>query len=74
MWTHIGTFCTHTHTPHTLSLVNSSRLHTVIERIIEEVSFDCDKYKGQEVKISEEDVKRHLSSLLVRKDLHRLVL
>jgi len=26
---------------------NNSRLHTVIEKIMEEVSFECDKFAGQ---------------------------
>jgi len=54
--------------------IGARRLHTVLERIMEDVSFNCDKYKGQSVVLEEEDVKRHLGDMLLKTDLSRFIL
>lgn len=54
--------------------IGARRLHTVLERIMEDISFNCDKYKGTTVVVEEEDVKRHLGDMLLKTDLSRFIL
>lgn len=54
--------------------IGARRLHTIIEKIVEDVSFNCDQYSGQRVTIDKDTVKRSVSSLLHTTDLSRFVL
>ncbi len=50
------------------------RLHTVIEKIMEDISFNCDKHVNEPVVITPEKVKEHLSPMLKKMDLSRYIL
>ena len=50
------------------------RLHTVVEQVIEEISFEAENYKGQEVEITESLVKEKLETLVADSDVARYIL
>jgi len=50
------------------------RLHTVLEKIVEDISYDCEKLKGKTVTIDLQDVTKRLHDLLTKADLKRYVL
>jgi ATP-dependent HslUV protease ATP-binding subunit HslU len=54
--------------------IGARRLHTVIERIMEDISFNCDLYKDKKVVLDEEDIKKHLGDMLLKTDLSRFIL
>lgn len=54
--------------------IGARRLHTVVEKVLEEVSFDAQKYQGVNVIIREEDVKSILSPVVEDEDLARYIL
>lgn len=41
---------------------------------MEDISFNSDKYKDQEVVVEEADVKKHLGEMLQKTDLSRFIL
>lgn len=55
----------------TVENIGARRLHTVMERILEEVSYQCTPGK---VVIDVPEVRKHLSELLLKTDLSRYVL
>jgi ATP-dependent HslUV protease ATP-binding subunit HslU len=54
--------------------IGARRLHTVIERIVEEISFDAPDKAGQSVLITEEYVKGRVGDLLAKGDLKKYIL
>ena len=54
--------------------IGARRLHTVIERIVEEVSFDAPDKAGEEFTITEEYVKKRVGDLLAAGDLKKYIL
>lgn len=58
---------------HTVENIGARRLHTVIEKILEDASFNCDQLKGT-LEISETDVEEKLKPLLEKTDLSKFVL
>ena len=54
--------------------IGARRLHTTIERVLEDISFDVDKYRGKEVEISGEMVREALADLVENVDLARYIL
>eukprot|EP00761_Pharyngomonas_kirbyi_P013578 gb/GECH01013607.1/.p1 GENE.gb/GECH01013607.1/~~gb/GECH01013607.1/.p1 ORF type:complete len:653 (+),score=189.76 gb/GECH01013607.1/:1-1959(+) len=54
--------------------IGARRLYTVIERIIEEVSFNAPELKGQTVAIGKEDVRKHMATMLAKTDLTKFIL
>ena len=54
--------------------IGARRLHTVMERLLETVSYDASDKDGQSVSITREYVDEHLSSLVVNEDLSRYIL
>ncbi len=54
--------------------IGARRLHTVMERLLEEISFDAQKHAGQTVKIDAALVRSRLGELAQREDLSRFVL
>ena len=49
-------------------------LNTVVEQVIEEISFEAENYKGQEVEITESLVKEKLETLVADSDVARYIL
>ncbi|MEA1982043.1 MAG: HslU--HslV peptidase ATPase subunit [Campylobacterota bacterium] len=54
--------------------IGARRLHTVLENILEEISFDADEYKGKEFTITKEIVHEKLEEVVEDDDLSRYIL
>lgn len=54
--------------------IGARRLHTTIERVLEDISFDVDTYKGKEVEITGNMVRERLGDLVENIDLARYIL
>ncbi|MFC1855263.1 ATP-dependent protease ATPase subunit HslU [Thermodesulfobacteriota bacterium] len=54
--------------------IGARRLHTVMEKLLEEVSFTADEISGQTVKITDEYVNDKLREILKDEDLSRYIL
>lgn len=54
--------------------IGARRLHTVLERLMEDVSYDASEMEGQKVVIDAEYVNKHLDSLVEDEDLSRFIL
>ena len=54
--------------------IGARRLHTVLEKVLEDVSFDADEYKGKTFKITKELVHEKLDTVVEDDDLSRYIL
>lgn len=54
--------------------IGARRLHTVLERLMEDVSYDASEMEGQNVVIDADYVNKHLDSLVEDEDLSRFIL
>lgn len=54
--------------------IGARRLHTTIERVLEDISFDVDVYSGKQVEITADMVKERLVDLVENVDLARYIL
>jgi ATP-dependent HslUV protease ATP-binding subunit HslU len=54
--------------------IGARRLHTVFERLLEEVSFNAEQYAGTTVKIDADYVNKQLQELSLDEDLSRFIL
>ncbi|MCK9373879.1 MAG: HslU--HslV peptidase ATPase subunit [Sulfuricurvum sp.] len=54
--------------------IGARRLHTVVEKVLEEISFNAYIHKGSKVIISEDDVKNILAPVVEDEDLARYIL
>ena len=61
-------------TNRTVENIGARRLHTVIERVVEDASFDAPDNIGQKVEIDEAYVKARVSELLLSTDLKKYIL
>jgi ATP-dependent HslUV protease ATP-binding subunit HslU len=54
--------------------IGARRLHTVLEKVLEDVSFDADEYQGKEFRITKELVHEKLDLVVADDDLSRYIL
>ena len=54
--------------------IGARRLHTVLEKVLEEVSFDADEYKGQTFTVTAEYVHEKLDNIVEDEDVARYIL
>ncbi|KAA1194685.1 HslU--HslV peptidase ATPase subunit [Photorhabdus heterorhabditis] len=54
--------------------IGARRLHTVLERLMEDISFEASERHGQSVDINADYVKEHLDELVADEDLSRFIL
>ncbi len=54
--------------------IGARRLHTVIEKVIEDISFDADEKSGEKIIITKELVENKLDSIIEDEDLARYIL
>ncbi|SPP31809.1 ATP-dependent protease ATPase subunit HslU [Arsenophonus endosymbiont of Aleurodicus floccissimus] len=54
--------------------IGARRLHTVIERLMEDISFDASELNGQDITIDVDYVAKHLDELVADEDLSRFIL
>lgn len=61
-------------TNRTVENIGARRLHTVIERVMEEISFDAPERQGETVEVTEEYVRKRVGDLLVSTDMRKYIL
>ncbi|HEX7926489.1 MAG TPA: ATP-dependent protease ATPase subunit HslU, partial [bacterium] len=54
--------------------IGARRLHTILERILEEVSFEAPNLQGQTIQITPEYIRKQLGDILKNQDLSRYIL
>ncbi|AFP84985.1 HslU--HslV peptidase ATPase subunit [secondary endosymbiont of Ctenarytaina eucalypti] len=54
--------------------IGARRLHTVLERLMEDISYDASEWSGKAISIDAEYVRRHLDALVSDEDLSRFIL
>jgi ATP-dependent HslUV protease ATP-binding subunit HslU len=54
--------------------IGARRLHTILERLLEDVSFDAPARKGKTVTIDSDAVQKHLGEILGSEDLSQFIL
>jgi ATP-dependent HslUV protease ATP-binding subunit HslU len=54
--------------------IGARRLHTVVERLLESLSFDAPEMNGQEVVIDAAQVRQTLNEIVKNEDLSRYIL
>jgi ATP-dependent HslUV protease ATP-binding subunit HslU len=54
--------------------IGARRLHTVIEKVLEEISFDADKYAGETFTVTAKYVHEKLDSIVENEDVARYIL
>ena len=54
--------------------IGARRLHTVMERLLDQISFDAPEMGGQEVVVDAAYVRQRLESILQDQDLSRYIL
>ena len=58
----------------TIENIGARRLITIVEKILEDISFNAPNLKGQKVIISEKEVQQHVGALLKKADLKKFIL
>lgn len=58
----------------TVENIGARRLHTIIERIVEEISFDAPEKSGQKIVISAEYVQKRVADIIGNADLKKYIL
>ena len=53
--------------------IGARRLHTVMERLVEEISFSASDHAGQAITIDADYVNAHLDMLIEDEDLSRFI-
>jgi len=54
--------------------IGARRLHTVIEKVLEDISFDADEHSGETITINEDMVKNKLEDIAQNEDTARYIL
>ena len=54
--------------------IGARRLHTVMERLMEEISFDASEKNGEQLTVDAKYVNDHLEMLVENEDLSRFIL
>jgi len=54
--------------------IGARRLHTVIEKVLEDISFDADEHKGETITVTESLVKEKLEDIAQNEDTARYIL
>ncbi len=54
--------------------IGARRLHTIMEKVLEEISFDADAHTGETIKVDSSYVDEKLSGLVQNQDLSRYIL
>lgn len=53
--------------------IGARRLHTIVEKCVQDISFNCDMYRGQEIVIGAKEVKSTCTDLHQKSDLLQYV-
>ncbi|OUV88216.1 MAG: HslU--HslV peptidase ATPase subunit [Pelagibacteraceae bacterium TMED136] len=63
-----------THINSTIENIGARRLHTILEKILDEISFEAPDKGGEEIKIDKAYVEKHLDDIVKDKDLSKFIL
>ena len=63
-----------THINSTIENIGARRLHTILEKILDEISFDAPDKGGEKIKIDKAYVDQHLGDIAKDKDLSKFIL
>ncbi len=63
-----------THINSTIENIGARRLHTILEKILDEISFDAPDKGGEKIKIDKAYVEKHLGDIAKDKDLSKFIL
>jgi ATP-dependent HslUV protease ATP-binding subunit HslU len=61
-------------TNRTVENIGARRLHTVIERVMEEISFDAPNRAGQVVEVTADYVRTRVGEMLLNTDMRKYIL
>lgn len=54
--------------------IGARRLHTIMEKVLEDISFEADKFKGQKIVVDEKLVSEKLAGIASDEDLAKYIL
>ncbi|MCK9337968.1 MAG: HslU--HslV peptidase ATPase subunit [Arcobacteraceae bacterium] len=54
--------------------IGARRLHTVLEKVLEDISFDADMHKGEKIVVTKELVEEKLGTIIQSEDMTRYIL
>ena len=54
--------------------IGARRLHTVMEKLLEDISYNCDKYEGSAIQVDDKYVEKQLGDLVRNSDLSKFIL
>ena len=54
--------------------IGARRLHTIMERVLDEISFDAPDKKGEQIKVDADYVRKMLADIVKDQDLSRYIL
>jgi len=54
--------------------IGARRLHTIVEKVLEEINFDADEYKGQEFIVDDSYVKSKLDDIVENEEISKYIL
>ena len=54
--------------------IGARRLHTIMERVLDEISFDASEKKGEHIKVDADYVRKMLADIVKDQDLSRYIL
>ena len=63
-----------THINSTIENIGARRLHTILEKILDDISFNAPDREGEIVKIDKAYVDKHLGDIIKEKDLSKFIL
>ena len=63
-----------THINSTIENIGARRLHTILEKILDDISFDAPDKSGEKVLINKDYVDKHLGDIAKDKDLSKFIL
>ena len=63
-----------THINSTIENIGARRLHTILEKILDEISFEAPDKSGEKIKIDKAYVEKHLGDIAKDKDLSKFIL
>ena len=63
-----------THINSTIENIGARRLHTILEKILDEISFEAPDKDGEKIKIDKAYVDKHLGDIAKDKDLSKFIL
>lgn len=63
-----------THINSTIENIGARRLHTILEKVLEDISFSASDRNGEKVLINKSYVETNLSNIIKDKDLSRFIL